>query len=227
MGNDQPYAAPHGCYRCSGEDNWVNIAVEGEEQWISFSRVIGQPDWCKQEKFSNSSSRWLNRPELDTLVEGWTIKYDKFEITESLQRAHVPAGAVLSMKEVNLNSHLIERGFFDIIDHGPGIGKRPIPRQIPAKFSNVNSFVPERAPSFGQDNNHIFGELLGISQEELATLENEKVIGGAPSFPPGRPTRLNLIQQQNAGALDADYTNQLREKYQTDIGINGNKENDL
>jgi len=226
MGNDQPYAAPHGCYRCSGDDNWVNIAIEREDQWTSFCRVIGEPEWSKQEKFSNSTGRWQNRGELDTLVEAWTAKHDKFEITEALQKAHVPAGAVLSMKEVNLNPHLIERGFFNVIDHGDGIGKRPMPCQIPAKFNNIDSFVPDRAPRFGQDNNYVYGELLGIPQEELAALENEQVIGGAPSFPPGRPTRLNLIQQQNAGALDADYTGRLREKYRTDMGINGSKKTD-
>ncbi len=221
MGNDQPYLAPHGCYRCNGEDNWINIAVENDEQWSSFCRVMGEPVWCKHEKFENSLNRWKNRSELDALVEEWTIKQDKFKVTETLQKAGVPAGAVLNMKEVNLSSQLIERGFFDVIDHGPGVGKRPIPNQIPAKFSNVDSFIPKRAPKFGQDNNYVFGELLGISKEELATLEAEKVIGGAPSFPPGRPTRLNLIQAQDAGAIDANYTDELRKKYNKDMGISG------
>ena len=227
MGNDQPYSAPHGCYRCNGDDNWINIAVENEEQWTSFCGVIGETDWCKQEKFGNSLSRWKNRSELDTLVEDWTMKQDKFKITEKLQKAGVPAGAVLNMKEVNLNSHLIERGFFNIIEHGEGIGKRPIPNQIPAKFNNIDSFVPERAPKFGQDNNYVFGELLGISKEELIALEGEKVIGGAPSFPPGRPTRLNLIQAQDAGQLDRNYIKELREKYKIDIGTTENNKNGL
>jgi benzylsuccinate CoA-transferase BbsF subunit len=222
MGNDQPYLAPHGCYRCKGDDNWVNIAVENDPQWTDFCGVIGNPDWCRQEKFGNSLNRWKNRSELDKLVEGWTIDQDKFNVSENLQKAGVPAGAVLNMKEVNLNSHLIERGFFDIIDHGEGVGKRPIPAQIPAKYNNIEKFVPARAPRFGQDNHYVFGELLGISNEDIAALEAEKIIGGAPSFPPGRPTRLNLIQAQDAGQIDTNYTGELREKYQKDIGINGN-----
>ena len=222
MGNDQPYLAPHGCYRCKGDDNWINIAVENDPQWTGFCGVIGNPDWCQQEKFGNSLNRWKNRSELDKLVEGWTINQDKFTASEQFQKAGVPAGAVLTIKEVNLNSHLIDRGFFDIIDHGEGVGKRPIPAQIPAKFNNIEKFVPARAPRFGQDNHYVFGELLGISNEDIAALEAEKIIGGAPSFPPGRPTRLNLIQAQDAGQIDTNYTGELREKYQKDIGINGN-----
>ena len=222
MGNDQPYLAPHGCYRCKGDDNWINIAVENDPQWTGFCGVIGNPDWCQQEKFGNSLNRWKNRSELDKLVEGWTINQDKFTASEQFQKAGVPAGAVLTIKEVNLNSHLIDRGFFDIIDHGEGVGKRPIPAQIPAKFNNIEKFVPARAPRFGQDNLNVFGELLGISNEDIAALEAEKVIGGAPSFPPGRPTRLNLIQAQDAGQIDTNYTGELREKYKKDIGITGN-----
>jgi len=227
MGNAQPYLAPHGCYRCKGDDNWVNIAVEDDEEWESFCGVIGNPDWCKQEKFRNSLNRWKNRTDLDILVEAWTINQDKFEITTNLQKAGVPAGAVLNMKEVNLNPQLIERGFFNVIDHGEGIGKRPIPNQIPAKFNNINSFIPARAPRFGQDNKYVFGELLGISNEDLAVLESEKIIGGAPAFPPGRPTRVNLIQAQDAGQIDTNYINELRDKYNKDIGITGKVKNDL
>jgi crotonobetainyl-CoA:carnitine CoA-transferase CaiB-like acyl-CoA transferase len=219
MGNDEPYAAPHGCYRCKGEDNWINIAVQNDEEWTGFCDVIGNPDWCKLDKFGNLVKRWNNRSELDKLVEEWTIKQDKFDLTEKLQKTGVPAGAVLTIKEVNLNPHLIERGFFSVIDHGEGVGKRPIPNQIPAKFNNKESFVPARAPRFGQDNRYIFGELLGIPADELAVLEAEKIIGGAPSFPPGRPTRLNLIEAQNAGQIDPNYTSELREKYKKDIGI--------
>ena len=227
MGNAQPYLAPHGCYRCKGDDNWVNIAVENDEEWTSFCGVIGKPDWCEQEKFGNLLNRWKNRSELDKLVEAWTINQEKFEITANLQKAGVPAGAVLNMKEVNLNSHLIERGFFNVIDHGEGIGKRPLPSQIPAKFNNIDSFVPARAPRFGQDNKYVFGELLGISSEDLTALEAEKIIGGAPAFPPGRPTRVNLIQAQDAGQIDTNYTNELRDKYSKDIGITGKAKNDL
>ena len=119
---------------------------------------------------------------MDKLVEGWTINQDKFTASEHFQKADVPAGAVLNMKEVNLNSHLIDRGFFDVIDHGEGVGKRPIPTQIPAKFNNIEKFVPARAPRFGQDNKYVFGELLGISNEDLAALEAEKDNRRSPEF---------------------------------------------
>ena len=82
----------------------------------------------------------------------------------------------------------------------------------------MQSFVQRRAPRFGQDNEYVFGKLLGISQDEMAKLEEEKVIGGLPTFPPGRPTRTDLIEEQKAGWFDPDYLDELRKTYGKDIG---------
>jgi crotonobetainyl-CoA:carnitine CoA-transferase CaiB-like acyl-CoA transferase len=218
VGNQHSSAAPHGCYQCRGDDQWINIAAENEDQWRGFCRALGDPAWTKDEKFADAISRWRNREELDNLVEAWTIQYDHYEAMEILQNAGVPSGAVLSMREMHLDPHYVERGFFEVIDHGKGIGKRPIPKSMPARFSDVQDFVPRRAPRFGQDNEYVFCDLLGMSKDELKTLEEKNVIGGIPKFPQGRPTRIDLIEKGGAGWVDRNYLSELRKKFGEDIG---------
>ncbi len=217
-GNSHPAAAPHGCYRCSGEDNWVNIAVENEDQWQRFREVIGNPDWAKEERFATLSERLKNREELDILVEKWTVNHGHIEIMQLMQEVGIPAGAAFNMKEINTDPHLAERGFFNIIDHGSGIGKRPVPSQMPAKFSEMESFVQERAPRFAQDDRYVFGTLLEMSMEEMNKLAEDKIIGGPPNFPRGRPTRVDLIEDQKAGWFDSDYLDEIRKMYGDDTG---------
>ena len=113
IGNSSPMAAPHGCYQCSGEDNWVNIAVVNEYQWQKFSEMIGSPAWTKEEKFSTLKERLLNREELDRHIEEWTVRYGHIEIMDMMQKAGIPAGAALNMKEINTDPHLAERRFFN------------------------------------------------------------------------------------------------------------------
>jgi crotonobetainyl-CoA:carnitine CoA-transferase CaiB-like acyl-CoA transferase len=218
VGNQHSSAAPHGCYRCKDIDQWINIAVENDEQWRGFCQAIGSPAWTKDERFGDALSRWRHREELDNLVEAWTIQYDHYEAMEILQNAGVPSGAVLSMREMHLDPHYVERGFFEVIDHGKGIGKRPIPKSMPARFSDVQDFVPRRAPRFGQDNEYVFCDLLGMSKDELKTLEEKNVIGGIPKFPQGRPTRIDLIEKGGAGWVDRNYLSELRKKFGEDIG---------
>jgi len=218
IGNSHPAAAPHGCYRCSGEDSWINIAVENDNQWQKFCEVLGDPAWIKDEKFSTLKQRILNREALDKHVEEWTLKHKHIEIMEMLQKAGIPAGAALNMKEINTDPHLAERGFFTMIDHGNGIGKRPIPSQMPAKFSEAESFIQERAPRFAQDDDYVFGSLLGMSETEINKLIEDKIIGGPPNFTRGRPTRVDLIEEQKAGWFDPDYLEELRKFHGEDFG---------
>jgi crotonobetainyl-CoA:carnitine CoA-transferase CaiB-like acyl-CoA transferase len=162
--------------------------------------------------------RLLNKEELDRLVEEWTLMHEHVEIMKTMQEAGVPSGAVLNMKEINTDPHLMERGFFTMIDHGDGTGKRPIPSQMPAKFSEVESFIQERAPRFAQDDTYVFDSLLEMPETEINKLIEDKIIGGPPNFPRGRPTRVDLIEEQKAGWFDQDYLNELRKIHGEDIG---------
>ena len=221
MGNRHSLMAPHGCYRCKGEDEWINIAVEDDEQWKGFCKALGNQGLAQDERFADALSRRKNQEDLDKVVEDWTTERTPGEAMEVLQGVGVPAGAVLSCREVHLNPHLAERGFFEVVDHGVGVGKRPLGRLMPAKFAGVGSFTLRRAPRFGEANEYVFHELLGMTKEELTKLEEEKVIGGKPVFPPGRPTRTDLIEKQGGqGAAwhDPNYLEELRKIYGEDIG---------
>ena len=66
-GNYDPYAAPHGAYRCRGEDRWVAIAVTSDEEWQGLCRVLGEPEWTREERFATLSGRLTNHAELDRL----------------------------------------------------------------------------------------------------------------------------------------------------------------
>ena len=41
LGNRSPRHAPHGVYRCVGEDEWIAIAVQSEDEWEAFSAFSG------------------------------------------------------------------------------------------------------------------------------------------------------------------------------------------
>src|SRR4030042_1761436 len=74
-GNKSDYAAPHGAYRCRGNDRWVAIPVQREREWESFCGVVGSPAWTKDAKFSTIGGRVNNSDELDGYVNEWTGSY--------------------------------------------------------------------------------------------------------------------------------------------------------
>ena len=173
MGNRMRGVAPHNCFRCKGDDRWVAIAVTNDEEWAAFTEAIGNPEWTADEKFKDSLSRSENQDELESLVGEWTRNYTPQEATEILQKAGVPSGPSLSVKELVEDPHLNDRGYFVAPEH-PEVGER-ILEGMPWK-SSATQPVFEHAPLLGQDNYYVFHDLLGMPDEEIARLVDEGVI---------------------------------------------------
>ena len=178
MGNHHPSMAPHNCYCCKGEDQWVTIAVSSEGEWKRFCEAIGQPSLIEDSRFSDVLSRHKNQNELDELIGQWTCKLDHYEVMRILQAADIPAGPVLDAKELLDDPHLNERGFFETVTH-PEAGTHPYIGMY-AKLSKTPGSIRKPAPCFGEDNEYVFGELLGLSVEEMAQLEEDRIIGKDP-----------------------------------------------
>ncbi len=175
MGNRHPSAAPHGCYRCRGEDSWVAIAVESDDVWQRFCRVVGRPAWAADERFADTIGRQRNQDELDRLVEGWTVTQDHYEAMRTLQEAGVPAGAVLDAKELVEEPHLNARGLFEEVTH-PEVGTHPYIGMY-ARFSKTPGSIRTPAPCLGEHNQYVLGGMLGMSEEEIERLEELGIIG--------------------------------------------------
>ncbi len=173
-GNRDQFMAPHNVYRCRGEDKWVSIAVATDEEWKALCEVMGQPQLAEDERFADCLSRWHNQGELDALMEHWTIRYEHTEITEMLQGAGVAAAPSCGSEDLWNDPHLRERTFWNEVDH-PSLGRKTVIG--PAwKYSGTPVQVRGPAPLFGQHNQYVFGELLGMDDAEIARLIDGGVV---------------------------------------------------
>jgi benzylsuccinate CoA-transferase BbsF subunit len=173
-GNQDRIRAPHNCYRCQGDDKWVSIAVSTEGEWQAFCEAIGNPEWTGDERFCDAYSRWKNQEELDRLVGEWTINYTHYEVTECLQKAGVAAMPSLSNEEIISDAHFKERNLAVEIEH-PVMGKQLVVGP-PWRLSETPARVTKSSPLIGEHNEYVFGELLGMSSEEIARLMDEEII---------------------------------------------------
>lgn len=174
QGNRDDLMAPHNCYRCRGQDKWVSIAIATEEEWKTLCRCLDEPEWSREERFSDSRHRLQHQEELDKLIEAWTINHTHYEVMEILQASGVAAVPSFNSEELFHNPHLRERGFWSKVSH-PVIGEQVVAAP-PWKLSATPARVKHSAPLLGEHNRYVFGELLGIRDEEIARLEEERVI---------------------------------------------------
>lgn len=169
--------APSEAYACKGggpnDYCYVYTTRAGNHHWERLLRVIGREDLLDDPRFKDNTDRWENRDQVDAVIEPWVSQRSKREVMETLGKAGIPAGAVFDTDELINDPYLRQRGMFGTIDH-PVRGELTIPGW-PVKMSD--SCVPlTSAPLLGQDNLHIYSQLLGYDAEQVAALHAEEVI---------------------------------------------------
>ena len=176
VGNRQRHGdgAPHGAYRCKGEDRWVAIAAFSDAEWKALTHAMGEPTWAQDKRFATVSNRRGHADELDRLVESWTVDYSSEEIMHKLQAAGVAAGVVQTGPDLlEKDPQLAERGFFRRVPDDQGNIR--IIESAPYKLSRTPGGPTTGAPEFGAHQTYVLRDVLGMSEDEIA----EYAIAGA------------------------------------------------
>jgi benzylsuccinate CoA-transferase BbsF subunit len=174
VGNHCDYAAPHGAYRCKGEDRWVAIGMRTDEEWECFCDLIGNPAWTLDPKFDTLGNRVKNADELDKFVNEWTKDFTAEQVMTMLQDNGISAGVVATAQDAENDPQLKHYNFFQEIDH-PFLG--------PMKFYHPPGFTLSdakaqlgRPPIIGEDNEYVCKEILGMSKTDIEQLLKEGVL---------------------------------------------------
>lgn len=179
IGNRSRWYAPCNTYPCADEDRWITIAATTDDEWHRLVSAMDAEPLADDMRFASAQARMAHQDELDAIIAGWTRDQDAFVLAERLQAAGVPAGPVLRGPDLLEDRHYAERGTFVSVDH-PQVGPKHYPG-IPWKMSRTPGEVRWPSPTLGQHNREIFGGLLGLTSDEIDTLESDGVIGTKPT----------------------------------------------
>jgi crotonobetainyl-CoA:carnitine CoA-transferase CaiB-like acyl-CoA transferase len=171
QGNACDYAAPHGVYRCKGNDRWCAIAVFNDQEWEKFYQVLGKPSWA--ESFSTLLARKQYEEELNRFIEDWTIHKTAEEVAAVMQAAGIAAAVVKNPAEIFNDPQLKERNAFWSLNHRQ-IGRVSSLGQS-FKLSGTPPRNPMPAPCLGEHTEYVCKELLGMTEEEFDKLLIESV----------------------------------------------------
>ncbi|MBE0624057.1 MAG: CoA transferase [Burkholderiales bacterium] len=180
-GNRSPYkpAAPHGAYRCAGDDRWLAIACFDEAQWTALTRLADRPEWATDPRYTTLQARLLHQDALDAALTSWTRQQDAYPLMLRLQAAGVPAGVCQTAQD--RCEHDPQLAALDWLTEvsGTKIGRWPVP-ELPMKLSATPAYIggpiDRGAPCYGEDNEYVLGELLGYSTRDIAGLVEDSVI---------------------------------------------------
>ena len=181
IGNRSPYkpAAPHGAYRCSGEDRWIAIACFTEEEWIALIEVAGLQALREDPRFSVLAERLRHQEELEQAITTWTLNQDAFACMLALQAARVPAGVCQTASDrCDTDPQLQSLEWLTEVT-GTKIGTWPV-YELPMKLSRTPAYIGgpinRGAPGYGEDNEWLLTSMLGMSSSDVERLAEEGVI---------------------------------------------------
>jgi crotonobetainyl-CoA:carnitine CoA-transferase CaiB-like acyl-CoA transferase len=177
-GNRHRSMAPHGVYRCAGDDAWLALAVGTDAEFAALCGVIGGPELAQDERFADVLSRHRHQDELDEIISAWAREQAHDAAAAALQAAGVPAAPVLTIPQLVTDAHLNQRGFWEEVTN---VEAGTWTTEAPAwRLDRTPAHVRLPAPSFGEHNDYVFRELLGLSDAEIAELEREGVTSREP-----------------------------------------------
>ncbi|MDA1077247.1 MAG: CoA transferase, partial [Proteobacteria bacterium] len=165
IGNRSPYAAPQGCYPCSGEDQWCAIAVDSDDQWRALCKEMGRADWLDDQTLTTTEKRIARHDDIDAGIIEWTRDQDGRELMARLQGVQVPAGLVQRSRDLLIDPQLKARNFYRRFEHQE-MGKVPYAghQYSISGYDNAPRFA---APVLGQHSFEVLSEILGLSDEEI------------------------------------------------------------
>jgi len=163
---------PTNTYLCA-DGKFIIIGANGDSIFKRLCEKMDRSDMAHDARFASNAGRVDNEEEIDAVIAQWTGSMDSMDALSLLEDARVPSGPIYSVADMMVDEHFIARGLFEEVDVN---GKKlKIPAMVP-RLSETPGRTDWAGPEVGAFNQEIYGELLGLSAEELAELKGQGIV---------------------------------------------------
>ena len=173
MGADTYNSVPHSHYP-TRDGQWVAIACTNDKMFARFAEMIGRPELAADDAFGKKPARMAAREEVNKIVSDWTSTLTRDQVVDACAAGEVPCGPIYSIADIMSDPHYAARGDLLTVDD-PRAGEVTVPAPMPF-LSATPGRLNHLGAAIGQHNATVFGEWLGIGEEELERLKAEGVV---------------------------------------------------
>jgi crotonobetainyl-CoA:carnitine CoA-transferase CaiB-like acyl-CoA transferase len=167
LGNRSREAAPHGAFRCAGDDRWIAIAIWSDDEWSRLVEAMGSPARTNA-RFATAAGRLEHVDEVERHLEDWTRSQDRDGLAARLQSLGLEACPVADLEDCYHDPQLAHRGHFRPMDH-PVLGRHDY-ETLGFRLSACPPEFTRPGPTLGRDNAEVYKGILGLPEEEFDRL---------------------------------------------------------
>ena len=174
MGNRYAAAYPYDSFAAT--DGSFVIACGNDHLFqLLCEKVIHRPDLLTDPRFDSNLKRCDNHAALKPEIEKWTSLHTIDEAVEAVNAAGVPAAPINDMRRVTSDDSIANVREMFVPLHHPVIGDMRV-NGNPVKLLDMMPQITRHAPELGQDNEAVYGELLGLDAAALNEYREKHVI---------------------------------------------------
>ena len=173
VGNRLDASAPRNAYR-TADDHWIAISSASPNTAMRVYRAIGRPELADDPNYVDPARKQDRALEVDKLVAEWIAERTLADAMAVLRAADVAAAPVYDAAQLLADEHLQSRGMFLAVDD-PDFGSVTVQAPV-VQMSETPGSVEHLGKELGADNDAVYGDLLGVAPERLATLRAKGVI---------------------------------------------------
>jgi len=156
------------------KDGWLVLGALGEEKFAGVTETIGLDPSDEKWKRARVEIETIEGIEWDAMLRGWINERSVDEVVEAMNKVKVPCAPIMSSKDIAQNPHYKAREVHiewedEQVGRVKGVGIAP-------KFSLTPGKIWRGGVGIGHDNHRIYGDLLGVSANELEQLRRDKII---------------------------------------------------
>jgi crotonobetainyl-CoA:carnitine CoA-transferase CaiB-like acyl-CoA transferase len=170
---DTVNVVPHSHYP-TRDGAWVALACSNDRMWRRLTTAMGRPELGSDARYATVTARNDRRDEVNGMVSSWTESQDAVDVLAACESAEAPAAKLLSIADIFADPQYAARENLRTI-HDPRLGDLVLPGPLP-RMSRTPPELRSAGPALGASNDEIFGGLLGLGEELIASLRLRKII---------------------------------------------------
>jgi crotonobetainyl-CoA:carnitine CoA-transferase CaiB-like acyl-CoA transferase len=136
-------------------DGKLYVSCVEEDQWRGLLKMLGDPEWGREEIFKDRTTRAKNVDALRALLEAITRRHKVRELYHEAQKLRLPVAPLNRMTDVFSDQQLRARNFFLALPNGDPEGRTINGPGAPYKFSTMRWALRRRAPTLGEHHREI------------------------------------------------------------------------
>ena len=170
-------APPSGIYPCKG--GWVLLSAGDQHHWHRVCNALGKPEWLEDPRFSTRPERTKNRKIVEEALEETLSEMTMEQAIDHFSRHDVVAAPVNTIPMAAEDPHPWERGTMVEVDDFLA-GSIAVSGDY-WHFSRT-PVVVGTTPQVGEHNDDVLSGILGYSEEEIAQMREDNVIGESHEY---------------------------------------------